>query len=108
MIALVKILRSTKQVIELFCLIVSLPLVFLNIELHLSDLYPQHSSVAAAVNYRKVRQLSFEQQWEGHGLGAHVTELASEEGEDQFTTSFNKMMKANLENRSKVVSDVCR
>ena len=64
MIALVKILRSNKQVIELFCLIVSLPLVFLNIELHLSDLYPKHSSVAAAINYRKVRQLSFEQQWE--------------------------------------------
>ena len=109
MIALVKILRSNKQVIELFCLIVSLPLVFLNIELHLSDLYPRHSSVAAAINYRKVRQLSFEQQWEeGKGFGQqNVTELASEEVEDQFSSAYNKMMKANLKNRSRVVSDVC-
>ena len=109
MIALVKILRSNKQVIELFCLIVSLPLVFLNIELHLSDLYPKHSSVAAAVNYRKVRQLSFEQQWEeGNGLGPNVTEVSSEDEEDQFSTAFNKMMIANLEKRRQVVSDVCR
>ena len=109
MIALVKILRSNKQVIELFCLIVSLPLVFLNIELHLSDLYPKHSSVAAAVNYRKVRQLSFEQQWEeGNGLGPNVTEISSEDEEDQFSIAFNKMMIANLEKRRQVVSDVCR
>lgn len=109
MIALVKILRSNKQVIELFCLIVSLPLVFLNIELHLSDLYPKHSSVAAAVNYRKVRQLSFEQQLEeGNGLGLNATEVATEDEEDQFSNAFNKMMKANLKKRSQVVSDVCR
>lgn len=109
MIALVKILRSNKQVIELFCLIVSLPLVFLNIELHLSDLYPKHSSVAAAVNYRKVRQLSFEQQWEeGNSLGLNATEAASEDDEDQFSNAFNKIMRENLEKRSQVVSDVCR
>ena len=109
MIALVKFIRSKKQVIELFCLIVSLPLVFLNIELHLSDLYPKHSSVAAAVNYRKVRQLSFEQQWEeGNSLGPNVTEVASEDEEDQFSIAFNKMMIANLEKRRQVVSDVCR
>merc|ERR1712227_857693 len=60
MISWVRILRSNKQVVELFCLIVSLPLVFLNIEFHLSDMYPRHTSVAAAVNYRKVRQSTFE------------------------------------------------
>ena len=109
MIALVKIIRSNKQVIELFCLIVSLPLVFLNIELHLSDLYPKHSSVAAAINYRKVRQLSFEQQWEeGKGFGQQNVTEASEEVEDQFSSAYNKMMMANLKNRSRVVSDVCR
>ena len=103
--AQVKILRSNKQVIELLCVIVSLSLVFLNI--YMSDLYPNRSSVAAAINYSR---LSSEQQWEGNGLGANVTEVASEEGEDPFTitTSFNKIIKANLENRSKVVSDVCR
>ena len=82
---------------------------FLNIELRLSDLYPKHSSVVAAVNYRKVRQLSFEQQWEeSNSEGQNVTEVASEEEEDQFSSAFNKMMKANLESRSNVVSDVCR
>ena len=96
MIALVKILRSNKQVIELFCLIVSLPLIILNVELNLSELYPKHLSVATA-----------DQQWEGrNGLGLNVTEFEDEE--DQFSNAFNKIMRENLEKRSQVVSDVCR
>ena len=98
MIALVKFIRSKKQVIELFCLIVSLPLVYLNIKLYLSDMHPKHSSVAAA-----------EQQLEeGKGLGLNVTEVASEDEAEQFSNAFNEKMKANLEKRSQVLSDVCR
>ena len=117
MIALVKSLRSNKQVIWFFCLIVSLPLVFFNIELQLSDLYsdydyPKHSKMAAAVNYRKVRQLSFQQQSEeGNGFGLSVTNVAiasEDDFQDQFSKAFEEMMKANLENRSQIVSDVCR
>ena len=62
MIALMRLLRSNKQVLELFCLIVSVPLVWINVELHLSQLYPRHSSVAAALNYRRVRELSFDKE----------------------------------------------
>ena len=60
MITLIRLLRSNKQVLELFCLIVSVPLVWINVELHLSKLYPSHSSVAAMINYRRVRELSFD------------------------------------------------
>ena len=62
MIALMRLLRSNKQVLELFCLIVSVPLVWINVELHLSQLYPRHSSVAAALHYRRVRELSFDKE----------------------------------------------
>ena len=89
MIALVKFIRSKKQVIELFCLIVSLPLVYLNIKLYLSDLHSKHLE-------------------EGKGLGLNVTEVASEDEAEQFSNAFNEKMKANLEKRSQVLSDVCR
>ena len=111
MIALVKTLRSNKQVIWFFCLIVSLPLVFFNIELQLSDLYSNYPNQAAAVYYRKVRQLYFEQQSEeGNGFGLNVTKVAitSEDEEDQFSKAFEEIIKANLENRSQMVSGVCQ
>ena len=105
MIALVKTLRSNKQVIWFFCLIVALPLVFFNIELQLSDLYSDYP-----VNYRKVKQLFLQQSEEGNGFGLNVTKvaIASEDEEDQFSKAFEEMIKANLENRSQMVSGVCQ
>ena len=35
--------------------------VFLNLELHLSPLAPRHSSLAAALNYRRTRHTAFQQ-----------------------------------------------
>ena len=46
---------------ELMCLIVSLPLVFLNLEMHLAQYSPKHSSVATLVNYRKIRESSMDE-----------------------------------------------
>ena len=82
--------------------------VFLNIELHLADLYPKHSSVTAAVNYRKVRQLSFKQMEDGEDLGVNITETIIKEEADPFSSAYYKIMKSNIEARSGVVADVCR
>ena len=99
-----RVLRSNKQAIELFCLIVSLPLVFLNIELHLSDLYPKHSSVAAAVNYRKVRQLSFEnlEETDRDNVSAERTD------NDVFNEALKLVMKEEQESRQRKVMEVCQ
>ena len=104
MISWMRLLRSHKQAIELFCLIVSLPLVFLNIELHLSDLYPKHSSVAAAVNYRKVRQLSFE------NLEENDRDDVSTERTDNdvFNEAFKQIMTNELGSRQRKVMEVCQ
>ena len=104
MISWMRLLRSHKQAIELFCLIVSLPLVFLNIELHLSDLYPKHSSVAAAVNYRKVRQLSFENLEENDrdDVSAERTD------NDVFNEAFKQIMTNELGSRQRRVMEVCQ
>ena len=45
---------------------------FLNLELHLSSLAPRHSSVAAAVNYRRTRHTAF-QQLQGERQGGNTT-----------------------------------
>ena len=58
MLAVVRLLRSKKQVVELFCLLLSVPLVFINLDLHLARLSPHHSSLAAAIKTRRVRDLA--------------------------------------------------
>ena len=40
------------QIFEMFCLIASLPLVFINLEMHLQSYYPKYSSKAVLINYR--------------------------------------------------------
>ena len=69
-------------------------------------MYPRHSSVAAAVNYRKVRQSTFE----NFNQTAEVPfdQIKQEEiKDDEFETAFKTIMRNELETRSNTVQNVC-
>ena len=83
----IRLFRNNKQVLELFCLVVSAPLVWYNVELHLSELYPTHSSVVAALNYRRVRELSFNKLEDVES--SNMTETVSGK-ENEFDTAFRE------------------
>ena len=70
----------------------------------MSDLYPKHSSVAAAVNYRKVRQLSFENLEENDrdDVSAERTD------NDVFNEAFKQIMTNELGSRQRRVMEVCQ
>ena len=91
----------------MMCLIMSLPLVFLNIEMHLAQYSPKHSSVAAAVNYRKTRESSFE---DLRNKTEDTIETATEQEEvlDEFEAAYKEVFLAELNDRKEVVDNVCK
>ena len=98
MLAVVRLLRSKKQVVELFCLLVSVPLVFINLDLHLARLSPHYSSLAAAIKTRRVRELSFsELNTTEQGQGPH----------NQFDAAFRLIFSRQMEERREAVTAVC-
>ena len=83
---------------------------FLNIELRLSSLYPQHSSSVAAVNNRRVRQLSFEQLENNIRDNRSQQEKTSDEIRqyfDDFDKAFAYRVDEDLKERSEKVDEVC-
>ena len=99
MLALVRLMRSNKQVLELFCLLVSVPLVFINLDLHIASLSPRQSSLAAAIKTRRVRELSLTDLQE-------VVETNTTEG-GQFDSAFRLMFSREMEERREAASAVC-
>ena len=99
MLAVVRLLRSKKQVVELFCLLLSVPLVFINLDLHLARLSPHHSSLAAAIKTRRVRDL------------AEVVESNTTEQDqgphNQFDDAFRLIFSREMEERREAVTGVC-
>ena len=78
--------------------------------MRLADLYPEHSSLVAAVNYRKVRQLSFEKLDEGLGINSSTIEDSQEEdgGEtNDFDSAFHQIVEGDISARRKKVTEVC-
>ena len=102
MLALVRLMRSNKQVVELFCLLVSVPLVFINLDLHLAQLSPHHSSLAAAIKTRRVRELSLPDLQESN----NNTEVGQDD-HNQFDAAFRLVFSRDMEERSEAVTAVC-
>ena len=107
MVTLVRILKSNKQVMELMCLVVSLPLVFLNLEMHLAQYAPKHSSVATLVNYRKTRESTFEEVRNQSEEVERTTEK-QEEVLNEFDFAYKEVFVNELSERSEVVQQVCK
>ena len=105
MLALVRLMRSKKQVLELACLLLSLPLVFINLDLHLARLSPRTSSLVAAVNTRRVRELSLSDLEEA--AESNSTELGQTPPNNQFETAFRQIFSSEMEERREVVRAVC-
>ena len=105
MLALVRLVRSNKQVLELFCLLVSVPLVFINLDLHLAQLSPHHSSLAAAIKTRRVRELSLQdlQDLQESNNNSEV----GQEAHNQFDAAFRLVFSRDMEERRDAVSAVC-
>ena len=102
MLAVVRLMRSHKQVLELFCLLVSLPLLFINLELHLARLSPHHSSLVAAINTRRVRELALTDLLEGAEVETNTTTQLG-----QFDAAFREIFSREMEERREAVRAVC-
>ena len=73
----------------------------------MTDLYPRHSSIAAAVNYRKVRQLSFDFLNQSQISDPTKEDIKEEEHEDVFDSAYRQVFTQDITKRQEVISNVC-